>query len=363
MGFMDELSKAVDTILKETEGKSMEELQAKAANILFGGANVSNIFGTAGTGGRVAGEYTEADFTRESVLQTIDPAIVQMQFNAEVKRRAAVKKPGQYCDASCLFNEENCKHCLQCQQKFAEAIRNLEKMEEYLDLSPDEVRAKAPLRRIEKCTACDAPYQQGTSVCPYCGAPYPETTEDFEIPLSKIERKETYYRMAEEALKYRAENMAEVCRNFDREEGNDWFHLLVRMPDVRQKTLKYLDLTGEQIKAGADIYQVPISEYLHNLGKTIMKTPQQLADEQALMRDKEASRQRLAAVTESLQRSSQSFAQEIQQRQGQIHQPTQYNGGANRSCGNCMYYYDGDKCANGQYSGGASGYCALWKLK
>ena len=26
MGFMDELSKAVDTILKETEGKSMEEL-------------------------------------------------------------------------------------------------------------------------------------------------------------------------------------------------------------------------------------------------------------------------------------------------------------------------------------------------
>ena len=362
MGFMDELSKAVDAIRKETEGKSMEELQSKAANLLFGGADVSNMFGMANTGGRIAGVYTEADFSRDCISQAVNPGMVKMQFNAEVNRRAAVKKPGQYCEASCLVNDENCAHCLQCQQKYAEAIRNLEKMEEYLDLSPDEVKAKAPVRRIEKCAACEAPYHQGSSVCPFCGTPYPETTEDFEIPLSKIERKEKYYRMAEEALKYRAETMAEVYKNFDREEGNDWFHLLIRMPENRQKNLMYLDLTGEQIKAGADLYQVPISEYLHNIGKGLMKTPGQLADEQAQMREREASRQRLEAMNAQMQRSSQNFAQQMQ-RQSQIHQTTQYNGGANRSCGNCMYYYDGDKCANGQYSGGASGYCALWKLK
>ena len=201
MGFMDELSKAVDAIRKETEGKSMEELQSKAANLLFGGADVSNMFGMANTGGRIAGVYTEADFSRDCISQAVNPGMVKMQFNAEVNRRATVKKPGQYCEASCLVNDENCAHCLQCQQKYAEAIRNLEKMEEYLDLSPDEVKAKAPVRRIEKCAACEAPYHQGSSVCPFCGTPYPETTEDFEIPLSKIERKEKYYRMAEEALK------------------------------------------------------------------------------------------------------------------------------------------------------------------
>ena len=268
MGLFQELiQKAIDTA-KEFEEINSDQLQDKmtaVTNLLHKPNN--------------PGVYTMNNFRDDVLKGGIDANAIRGEYNEEVQRRASLNKPGDFCEEVCIPEDSKCQECLKLQKEFAKTLRKSERLQEFMDLSPEEVKKRNADKKIEFCPSCKAKFQTDETVCPYCGVPYAEAFLDFEVPLSEDERREKMLELAKEAVGYKREQLKYVFDNLDREEGDDWFHIFVRMPDVKEKTISYYDMSGEQIEESAQRYGVTIPEFLYKLGTGKAKNVVQL-DEQ-----------------------------------------------------------------------------------
>ena len=301
--------------------------------------------------------------------------------NPASKLPDAKEKPGSMCISTCpglRYANTMCKgKCLPIQKRLEFIIHELEKMEETLNYTPEKIRKMNQRTYASYCSCCGAQYEKGHSSCPYCGKPYSAHHSAANVPESKLDRMKLYDRKIEEAW----ERVLDIsdCQNklvvLAHEKIFNGNKLLMAMHPVYTPDRKTLGQTAGQIKASAAHYKVPTSLFFQGFVTGEYKTIKQLQEAQAAKEAQErAAAQRQAYLNQlqnsttqrtnttrssSLSSSQQTFWKIQQERASR---PVGYNGGADRYCGNCMYWFNGH-CASSDTSRSASEYCGCWKLK
>ena len=309
------------------------------------------------------GVYGPQELINDISWGRVSGILYQQEMNQELVRRGQMKKPGKYCEGVCLGNKQECEACLKAQERFEAGLKKLERMEEKMNLSTEEAAA-FNARLIRFCPSCGAPYQPNETACPSCTARYPEDRTDFEIPVSKMDRQEALLKLAEETQQCKTEMIRHVYASLNAEPGDSWFVVMNRWPQVVDLVLQENQMNGMMIQAGADHYQVPISQYLLGVSQGRYKTPTTAAREEQEKREHAARQAAINAQAEANRRDTARFQEQMNRQFGSGYHPsTKYNGGNGRVCGTCQYYYNGNQCAMDQWTNGASHSCSFWKLK
>lgn len=356
MGFMDMLNKAVDSISKGIENIDVEKLAKNMSDINR--------------------EGLETTLLRKATNMTV--------YDGEL--------PGKYCPTDCDPETEGCEGCQALQAQMEKDMRRLEKMEEYLD-SPTETVMNLKKNQITKCTLCGAPIEPGETACPYCDTEYPEDFIDFDIPASKSERKAAFQAFAGEIWKKKAEAMGIAVEGFKKKHSQGSF-MGKLISGMSAAGVSQVGQTGSDILQAASHYELSVTEYMEGALKGKYKTypmilqdkrneelQKQRAERHARYQEQQAAYREQQAAYREQQEKARERERELQEKIRQQRNEsfkrqmdfmasksvTYYGGGAGleHCCGRCVYYYGGDKCADGGrgYTSGASDGCSLWKLK
>lgn len=294
------------------------------------------------------------------------------QSNAE---RSKLDKPGEYCADLCVPNDEHCPQCMKLQRTVIHDLHRLEKMEQYIDISPEEATQLAQMKSKMKCSFCGAPIDSEEIVCPYCDTEYPEDIIDFDIPIYKSDRKEAMQKMAENIWNTSCEFTTIAMNNIKKNSSNDWIGKITSFTaGLIGSSMGMAKQNSQQIQQAADHYQVSLSEYITGALKGTYKTYTNLQMEQ----QNQAMAQQAASTQEYNERSRQielerqekvrKLRQENYQRQLNMinSRPAQYVAVSSSSCcGTCIYYYNGNECAYSRFNhtSGASDYCCNYRSR
>lgn len=237
-------------------------------------------------------------------------ASMMANLRKQVEERAQRPKPGVFCRSVCMVCDERCTPCLALQQVYGDLISQMEKLEEMENLTTEQVQQLTRSKKITKCSLCGAPFEKGNKECPYCSTPYPEDGIDFDIPLSKQERRALVLKKAEEAWNVYMQFSTLISQYLKDTAGDDWVGKFQKfaggMAVSAQGMMKH---SVAELQQGASHYGVSLSQYLYCIGTDEMK-PLKVLEAQ------EANRRR----AEEQQRRNAEFQQLMAQRQTQNQQ-------------------------------------------
>lgn len=286
----------------------------------------------------------------------------------QAEERAARVKPGKYCLKTCVIDDNRCETCVEVQNRLDAAIKRLEQLEELSKLSTEEVKEVYSKRKIEKCSLCGAPFENGNNECPYCGTAYPSDGIDFEIPVSKNDRNSLIMTCAEDAWKVLYEKMMLDSKHQRDTAGDDWVGKIQKFMGSATEALSgMLKQNASEIKQGADFYGVPMSQYISEVAIGNMKTPKTLYfEEQSRILTEQRKQSEAASVERQAERAQKSSytAMDFLQRHAEN---TRYEYGVvskSSCCGNCTYYLMGsNECGYNKFRhpSGASDYCGDYR--
>ena len=303
---------------------------------------------------------------------------------AEEKENKKRVYPNQFCHKSCDILEtapDRCAECIEAQKAFELLLYEIEILEETIDYSPSEIKAINNKMSLTECPNCGAPYEKGKK-CPYCDMPYPNSENMLEISESKIDRVNQYHDKIEETWDKMTDIYAfrsKVAR--EHETLKSFIAVGNFMDKIGLNKKKRMHQSHQEIKEGADHYNVSISLYISGVAKGEYSTPRglywseigtQIAVNSINNAINESNRpaptQRInysnnvsTGGSTSTSSGSSDALTEYMKRRAEMSTPKYYQ--PSRPCAECVYYYDGDKCANGQHTSGANDHCGLWKMK
>lgn len=287
----------------------------------------------------------------------------------EVEENRKRPKPGKYCGKACRINDERCKACLEVQARFEQSLHQVEKLEDALNLSSDQIQELSTTKKIKKCTLCGAPFEKGVNECPYCGTPYPDGALDIEIPLSKSERNEQLMKKVEDTWNIYAEKESLVHEYSKSLPGSALGEMMLKFATATtgETYESLLVQNASELKKGAEHYNVSISEYLHGIAMGEMLTPKNIyyEEQRKILNEQSQQRQAAFAAQQAQRQTSSSPAMDFLTRHAQYSSPPQYGNVPKSSCcGNCRYYLMGsNECGENKFRHpkGASDYCGSYR--
>ena len=270
-------------------------------------------------------------------------ASMMAKARKQSEEKARRPKPGVFCNKVCVIDDSRCTPCLALQEELGELLVQLEKMEEMAELPSEQVQQLSQRKKITKCSLCGAAFENGNKSCPYCGTPYPEDGINFDVPLSRQERKTQLLNKAEEAwnsyLKFfvlNNEYMKETA-------GSDWMGKIQKFVggagNMLQGQMKH---NASELQQGADYYGVPLSRYIHGVAVGEMKAMKVLRYEemskqlnaQQQQRNAEFQRQQAQRAAQNPSYTAMDF---LQRKYSDPRNAPQYRGSAD-DCSNCLYW-------------------------
>ena len=167
--------------------------------------------------------------------------------------------PCETCCRPCrIAGGDFCPRCIELQKPFAKGLAELRTMEAAIDGAANGAPKPAPAC----CSLCGAPYEENETECPWCGTPYPAGAGAAALPADIGQLKLLYRRRCEEVWKLYTDfypvYQEAVMKKF---RGN----LILDNPFSKYVTSYSMNkqkMTSEQIFAGAEKYNVPVSAYL-----------------------------------------------------------------------------------------------------
>ncbi|MCH5344040.1 MAG: hypothetical protein J1E64_08375 [Acetatifactor sp.] len=276
-------------------------------------------------------------------------AAMMAKARQKVNEREQRSKPGVFCNKVCVVNDERCTPCLALQQEYGNLISEIAKLEEMADLTSEQVQQLTQSKKITNCSLCGAPFEKGNKECPYCSTPYPEDGIDFDIPLSKPERRAMISEKAEEAWNSYMKLLALVNQYFKDTAGNDLFGKFQKfaggLGSTFQSTMKH---SVTELQQGADYYGVSMSQYLYCVGTGEMKAYKVLKAEEDNKRRIEEKQRRNAEFQRRLDqlqanRSKPHTAMDVQQWRAEngMMGTARYMPGDH--CRDCMHWVSGSE--------------------
>lgn len=270
-------------------------------------------------------------------------AAMMAKARQKVNERGQRSKPGVFCNKVCVVNDERCVPCLALQQEYGNLISEIAKLEEMADLTSEQVQQLTQSKKITKCSLCGAPFEKGNKECPYCSTPYPEDGIDFDIPLSKPERRAMISKKAEEAWNSYMKLLALVNQYFKDTAGNDLFGKIQKfaggLGSTFQSTMKH---SVTELQQGADHYGVLMSQYLYCVGTGEMKAYKVLKAEESEKMRVAAEQRQSAQLQRQVEAQKQRAASNrytmldwMQRRAEDPHNTPHYRASA-ESCSSCM---------------------------
>lgn len=171
------------------------------------------------------------------------------------------EKPGKYCDAVCPVTED-CKACVQMQEKFEQLMRELETMECAAEQSQSHVQT-VPRKAAVKCTLCGAPYEQGRKRCSYCDTPYEAGEAVTDSVQSAYESEQLLKQKAGEVYDtYCAFKKLSIENRKKSWTGSSPKLLQAAVNGFTSKLVDVMELTPDQIYGGAKKYNMKLSAYI-----------------------------------------------------------------------------------------------------
>lgn len=303
-------------------------------------------------------------------MSLLDNVLTNMIKDAEAR-----PKKGPFCDPNCRLSEDNCPACLARQEQILARFSELEALEKNMELmksNPEMVKAK----RFTKCTLCAAPYEKGSTVCPYCDTPYPADALTVDIPVSEAEQDKLLLDMATSVYAEYTSWMSDWRKLLNKGKkatfANGFNKLSKFITGYDMDTLQVMN--SQQIRACANKYGVSYREYIYGVMTRTYKSVGELAlDEKNAKMKKEQEEwqklheQNMASLQAQRQNRSSYTMMDHMQRRAE-NSSYGYSGGTTRCCGNCQYYGAGKCCATGgKYEGwsrnASDDFCGSYKMK
>ena len=184
-------------------------------------------------------------------------------------------RPGKYCFPKCgglLHRSERCSWCQKLQQKYDALLKEIEQLEETVDLPSHEIKKMInPKRNNICCSFCGAPIENSLQKCPYCDTPYEEEIIPVDVPLSKAERVKQFDKKINEAwsIVLQINDIQDAIVEDNKRNVNAFVRSLATLIQINQGTYRpnqsttpNIKQTAAEIKLAARYYGVPVSIYL-----------------------------------------------------------------------------------------------------
>lgn len=286
-------------------------------------------------------------------------SLLENVLTNKLKTMEARPKKGAFCDKYCRIGEEDCPACLARQEQILARLSELENLEKNIELmksNPEMVKAK----RFTKCTLCSAPYENGSTVCPYCDTPYPADALTVDIPASAAEQDKLLLDMATSVYAEYISWTSDWRRMLNKGKKTTVFNGINKLSRAflgyDMDTLQAMN--SQQIRAGAKKYEVTYREYIYGVMTQTYKSIGELdlEEKQEKMKKEQEEMQKLQqqrmAQMQAQQQKRSSYTMMDYMQQRAENSSYGYSGGSTRCCGNCQYYGAGRCCATGgKYEG------------